>query len=108
MASPVELADVGPNEMLLDYLRLREKADGTKEGCNEGDCGACTVAVCRPRDGRLVYEPVNACIRLLAPSMAAMLSPSTTLPRMASCTRCNRPWSTITARNAASARRASS
>ncbi len=63
---PVELAEVGPNEMLLDYLRLREKATGTKEGCNEGDCGACTVAVCRLRAGRLVYEPVNACIRLLA------------------------------------------
>jgi len=62
---PVELGEVGADEMLLDYLRQREKATGTKEGCNEGDCGACTVAVGRLRGGRLVYEPVNACIRLL-------------------------------------------
>ncbi|MCG6856872.1 MAG: xanthine dehydrogenase small subunit [Salaquimonas sp.] len=61
----VELADVGANETLLDYLRLRERVCGTKEGCNEGDCGACTVSLGAMRDGKLVYEPVNACIRLL-------------------------------------------
>ena len=62
----VEEAEVSPNETLLDYLRLRERSCGTKEGCNEGDCGACTVAVGTLRKGRVVYEPVNACIRLLA------------------------------------------
>src|SRR5262249_15839732 len=46
-------------------LRLEEKARGTKEGCNEGDCGACTVALGSLRDGRVIYEPVNACILLL-------------------------------------------
>ncbi len=61
----VELAEVGPNETLLDYLRLREGSKGTKEGCNEGDCGACTVAAGRIREGVLTYEPVNACIQLL-------------------------------------------
>ena len=61
----VELADVGPDETLLDYLRLRRGAVGTKEGCAEGDCGACTVALGSCRDGVLVYEPVNACIQLL-------------------------------------------
>jgi xanthine dehydrogenase small subunit len=63
---PVVLDGFGPNEMLLDYLRLREGARGTKEGCNEGDCGACTVMIGRvDGNGGLKYEPVNACIQLL-------------------------------------------
>ncbi len=61
----VELNKVGPTETLLDYLRLRERSVGTKEGCNEGDCGACTVAVGCHEDGRMVYRPVNACIQFL-------------------------------------------
>ena len=61
----VELAGVAPMATVLDYLRLEEKSRGTKEGCNEGDCGACTVALGSLRDGRLVYEPVNACILLM-------------------------------------------
>ena len=61
----VELSDVGPNETLLDYLRLRKSLRGTKEGCGEGDCGACTVVLGSLRDGTLIYEPINACIQLL-------------------------------------------
>ena len=61
----VELGSVPPMQTVLDYLRLEEKSRGTKEGCNEGDCGACTVAVGSLRNGRVVYEPVNACIMLM-------------------------------------------
>ncbi|MCA3556510.1 xanthine dehydrogenase small subunit [Aestuariivirga sp.] len=61
----VELFHVPPNAMVLDYLRLEERARGAKEGCNEGDCGACTVALGSLRNGKLVYEPVNACILLV-------------------------------------------
>ncbi|WP_037279933.1 xanthine dehydrogenase small subunit, partial [Rubellimicrobium mesophilum] len=62
----VRLPEAGPGDTLLDFLRLNRGLTGTKEGCAEGDCGACTVLIGRLHGGALRYEPVNACIRFLA------------------------------------------
>ena len=63
---PVHLSQVAATDMLLDHLRLQARLRGTKEGCAEGDCGACTVLVGRLGEQGLDYTPVNACIRSLA------------------------------------------
>lgn len=62
----IRLTDVGASDTLLDHLRIARRLTGTKEGCAEGDCGACTVLLGRLTETGLVYEPINACIRFLA------------------------------------------
>ncbi len=61
-----EIRDCDPTRTVLEFLREDKGLKGTKEGCAEGDCGACTVVIGELHDDGIRYRAVNSCIQFLA------------------------------------------
>lgn len=55
-------ADLPPTTVLLDFIRKEKMLTGTKEGCREGDCGACTILFGELVKGTVKYKTINSCL----------------------------------------------
>ena len=64
----IEEKNPDSNETLLNYIRTKLKKTGTKEGCAEGGCGACTVVLGELKNDKINYSPINSCIMFLCRS----------------------------------------
>ena len=56
------ITDAHPGLLVLDFIRQKEKLMGTKEGCREGDCGACTVIIGELINEKVSYKPITSCL----------------------------------------------
>ena len=65
----VKIYNPDPNETILNYIRTKLKKTGTKEGCAEGGCGACTIVLGELKKGNIIYKAINACIAFV-PTLA--------------------------------------
>lgn len=61
-----EVNDCAPTRTVLEFLREDKGLKGTKEGCAEGDCGACTVVIGELQKDGIRYRAINSCIQFLA------------------------------------------
>tara|TARA_Y100001970_G_scaffold158988_1_gene194371 strand:+ start:410 stop:1846 length:1437 start_codon:yes stop_codon:yes gene_type:complete len=60
-----EINNPDPNQTILNFVRTTLKKTGTKEGCAEGGCGACTVVVGQLKNNDIEYKAINSCISFL-------------------------------------------
>ena len=60
-----EIKNPDPNKTILSYVRDDLKKTGTKEGCAEGGCGACTIVLGELNKNKIIYKAINACISFL-------------------------------------------
>ena len=58
----VELENPDPNQTILNFIRNKLKKTGTKEGCAEGGCGACTIVLGELENEKIKYKAINSCI----------------------------------------------
>ncbi len=61
----IKIKNPDPNETILNYVRLNLKKTGTKEGCAEGGCGACTIVLGEIKNNKIFYKSINSCITFL-------------------------------------------
>ena len=65
----VKIYNPNSNETILNYVRTRLRKTGTKEGCAEGGCGACTIVLGDLKKDKIIYKAINACIAFV-PTLA--------------------------------------
>ena len=58
----VEIQNPDSNESILNYVRTKLKKTGTKEGCAEGGCGACSIVLGELKKNNIDYKAINSCI----------------------------------------------
>ena len=61
----LEIKNPNTNETILNYVRTKLKKTGTKEGCAEGGCGACTIVIGELEKNNIKYKAINSCIAFL-------------------------------------------
>jgi xanthine dehydrogenase small subunit len=59
------VTDASPTQTILQHVRKEHRCTGTKEGCAEGDCGACTVVIAELKDDGVELKAVNSCIQFV-------------------------------------------
>ncbi len=103
----VQVHPVSPQTTLLDYLR-DSGLTGAKEGCAEGECGACTVLLVASEGAGSAYRPVNSCLMFLPMAAGHEIYTVEALAQRGELSEHSAPWPRPAVRSAGIARRGSS